>query len=114
MATCRHLLSEIVEGSTPISTPEDIVPACSLAFVRSRGCTPGTFAKELAPAVFDEVKTLLSQIDPDNRTEEAKVAATRLAQIVRREAMEERNLLALVRAEDTDVAASLMPLLARR
>lgn len=111
---CRHLLCEIIDGTVTVTTPDDTVPSCSLAFVRSRGCTPGTFAKDLAPGVFEELKTLVGQIDPDARTDATTAAAARLAQIVRRESMEERNVLALVRAEDPDLGRTLNRLLARR
>lgn len=87
MATCRHLLCELVEGSAAISTPDDVVPTCSLEIQRARGCRPGQFAKDIAPALFEEVRTLLGAIDIDDRTEATKTSAARLAQIVRLEAL---------------------------
>jgi hypothetical protein len=112
--TCRHLLCEIADGTVTVKVPDDVVPDCSLAFQRSRGCTPGTFAKDVAPAILEEVRTLLGAIDPDARTDEGKAAAVRLAQIVRREAMEERNLQAQVRDDDAELGKQLARLLARR
>ncbi|MFN0249079.1 MAG: hypothetical protein ACKV2T_19500 [Kofleriaceae bacterium] len=108
--TCRHLLCEIVDGTVTVKLPDDVVPDCSLAIQRSRG----TFAKTVAPEVIEEVRALLGAIDPDARTDEGKTAATRLAEIVRREAMEERNLHAQVRDDDAELGKQLARLLARR
>jgi hypothetical protein len=97
--SCRHALCELIGG------------ACSLATHRSRGCTPGRFEKSIAPEVFDEVRTLLAAIGA--ATADSRTAAIRLAQIVRREAMDEHNLLAHARDEDPELAEKLAPLLAR-
>lgn len=97
--SCGHLLCELIDNCT-----------CSIAIHRSRGCRPGVFAKSVAPEVFEEVRTLLAAIDPDARTEQTRLAATRLAQIIRREAMDERNLLAHAREDEPELAAALAPL----
>jgi hypothetical protein len=60
--------------------------------------------------VFDEVRALLAAID---RTEPGRAAALRLAQIIRAEALEERNLLAHARVDEPGLAELLAPLVAR-
>src|SRR5262245_55895036 len=98
--SCRHPLCEVIGG------------ACSLATNRSRGCTPGIAAKTVAPEVFDEVGALVAIIDPlfsspdpAVRDERVRAAAARLAQIIRREALDNRNLVALARDEEPELAA---------
>ena len=59
--------------------------------------------------MFDEVRTLLTAIAMGDRD-----AAIRLAAIVRREAREDRNLLAHARDEEPELAARLAELLVRR
>ena len=98
MSSCRHLICErIGEG------------ACSIASGRTRGCTPALAAKTIDPSVLDEVRALLPAIATGDRD-----AAIRLAAIVRREAREDRNLLAQVRDDEPELAAPLAELLARR
>jgi hypothetical protein len=92
---CQHLLCEIIGG------------ACSLATQRTRGCRPNLTAKEIAPEVVDEVRALLAVIDPDARTDVVRTAAVRLAAIVRREALEDRNLVVLVSADEPELAPAL-------
>ncbi|HWO21101.1 MAG TPA: hypothetical protein VNO30_20175 [Kofleriaceae bacterium] len=99
---CRHLLCELAGGT------------CSLATNRSRGCRPGLASKLVAPAVFDEVRGLLAVIDPQVRDDRVRAAAVRLAQIIRREALDDRNLVALARDEEPDLAAALAELCVRR
>jgi hypothetical protein len=99
---CRHLLCELIGGS------------CSLVTNRSRGCRPGLAPKDVAPAVFDEVRRLLAVIDPRVRDERVRSAAARLAQLVRREALDDRNLVALARDEEPDLAEALAELCVRR
>ena len=99
---CRHLLCELIGDS------------CSLATNRSRGCRPGLASKDVSPAVFDEVRRLLAVIDPRVRDERARSAAARLAQLVRREALDDRNLVALARDEEPDLAEALAELCVRR
>jgi hypothetical protein len=99
---CEHLLCELIGGS------------CSLATGRSRGCRPGLASRTVAPEVFDEVRTLLAVIDPQIRDDRVRAAAVRLAEIFRREAREDRNLLALVRTDDPDLAPALAQLCVRR
>lgn len=94
--SCRHRLCEIIGG------------ACSLAIHRSRGCRPGLWAKEVAPAVFDEVRALLAAIDGGDAQ-----AAVRLAQIARGEAREDRHLLAHARSDEPELAEPLARLLSR-
>lgn len=94
--TCRHAICELIGGDT-----------CSIAAGRSRGCTPG-LASPFDPAVFDEVRALLPLIAAGDRD-----AANRLAAIVRREAREDRNLLARARDDEPELAAQLAELLVR-
>jgi hypothetical protein len=98
MSSCRHPLCELIG--------ED---ACSIASGRTRGCTPGLAAKTVGPPVFDEVRALLAQIATGDRD-----AAIRLAAIVRREAREDRNLLARARDDEPELAAPLAALVVRR
>jgi hypothetical protein len=93
---CRHLLCERIGGP------------CSLATNRSRGCRPGLASKEIAPEIFDEVRALVARLDRD------PPAAVRLAQLIRREALDNRNLVALARDEDPELAAVLAALCVRR
>jgi hypothetical protein len=99
---CRHLLCELIGDS------------CSLATNRSRGCRPGLASKDVAPAVFDEVRRLLAVIDPRVRDERVRSAAARLAQLIRREALDDRNLVVLARDEEPDLAEALAKLCVRR
>ena len=98
MVSCRHPLCELIGDGT-----------CSIASGRSRGCTPGLAAKTTDPAVFDEIRSLLSAISSADRD-----AAIRLAAIVRREARDDRNLLANARDDEPELAARLAALLVRR
>jgi len=98
MSSCRHPLCELVGGA-----------ACSITAGRSRGCTPGIAAATIDPAVFDEVRALLAAIATGDRD-----AAIRLAAIVRREARDDRNLLAHARDDAPELAARLAELLLRR
>ncbi|MBV8758560.1 MAG: hypothetical protein JO257_14840 [Deltaproteobacteria bacterium] len=93
---CGHPLCELIGGE------------CSLATRRSRGCTPGFASKSVAPDVFDEVRALLPRIDAGDRE-----AATRLAAIVRREALEDRLLVVIARDEEPDLAPALARLCTR-
>ena len=98
MSGCRHPICELIgDGS------------CSIASGRSRGCTPGLAPKTIDPAVFDEVRALVAKIATGDRD-----AALRLAAIVRREARDDRNLLAQARDDEPEVAQQLAELLARR
>lgn len=101
-STCGHLLCGLIGG------------ACSLATGRSRGCRPGVFAREIAPEVFDEVRALLAVIDPDVRSEQVHAAAVRLAAIVRREAREDRHLIARARSDEPELVPALERLCLRR
>jgi hypothetical protein len=101
-ADCGHLLCELIDGS------------CSLASGRSRGCTPGLAPKNVAPEVFDEVRALLAVIDPEVRDDRSRAAAVRLAEIIRREARDDRNLLALARTDEPELAPALAALCVRR
>ncbi len=98
---CTHRLCELIGGD------------CSIAIDRSRGCRPGSWTKTVAPALFDEVRALLAAIDPSARTESGRAAAMRLAQIIRAEALEERNLLAHARDDEPELAELLAPLVVR-
>ena len=101
-ATCGHLLCELIGGS------------CSLATGRSRGCRPGLAPRTVAPEVFDEVRALLAVIDPDARDERTRAAAIRLAEIIRREARDDRLLLVHARADEPDLVPALERLCVRR
>lgn len=84
---------------------------CSLAIHRSRGCRPNLTARDVEPAVFTEVRTLLATLatpSPD-----ARAAATRLAAIIRREALDDRHLLAHARNDEPDLVPALEHLTAR-
>lgn len=98
MSSCRHPICELIADGS-----------CSIASGRSRGCTPGLAAKTIDPAVFDEVRELLAKIATGDRG-----AAIRLAAIVRREARDDRNLLAQARDDEPELAQQLAELLARR
>jgi hypothetical protein len=105
MATpeCGHLLCELIgDGS------------CSLATNRSRGCRPGLAPKGIALDVFEEVRALLAAIDPDVRNDRVHAAAVRLAAIIRREAREDRHVLAQVRIDEPELAPALARLCQRR
>lgn len=99
---CRHLLCELIGGS------------CSLATGRSRGCRPSLAARTIAPGVFDEVRELLAIIDPDVRDDRVHAAAVRLAEIVRREARDDRHLLAHARSDEPELVPALEKLCLRR
>jgi hypothetical protein len=94
---CGHPLCALIGG------------ACSVAVARSRGCRPNLTAREVAPAVVDEVRRLVAAIGRDGD----RAAAVRLAQILRREALDDRNLVAIARADDLDFAAALADLVRR-
>ena len=99
---CGHLLCEIIGGP------------CSLATGRSRGCTPGLTSKTVTSQVFDEVRALLAAIDPDRPDEYVRSAAVRLAELIRREAREDRLLLVHARADEPDLVPALERLCVRR
>lgn len=99
---CGHVLCELIDSS------------CSIATGRSRGCTPGISSREIAPELLDEVRDLLSVIDPVAGGEESRTAAVRLAEIIRREAREDRHLLAHLRIEEPELAPALERLCTRR
>ena len=98
MSSCRHPICELIG--------ED---ACSIASGRTRGCTPGLAARTIDPPVFDEVRALVAAIATGDRD-----AAIRLAAIVRREAREDRNVLAQARDDDSELGRQLAELLVRR
>jgi hypothetical protein len=95
---CTHRLCELIGGE------------CSIAVSRSRGCHASGWAKTVSAEVFDEVRALLGVVGGDG----GRDAAVRLAQLVRAEALEERNLLAHARADEPELADLLAPLLVRR
>jgi hypothetical protein len=99
---CEHLLCELIGGS------------CSLATGRSRGCRPNLTASSVAPEIFDEVRSLLAEIDPAVRDERSRTAAIRLAALMRAEAREGRHLVALAHSDEPDLAAGLARLCMRR
>jgi hypothetical protein len=101
VAACGHALCELIDGT------------CSIAIHRSRGCRPNVSSRSVAPEVFEEVGALLAVIDPAVRDERVRTAAIRLAAIVRREALDDRQLLAHVRVEEPELAPALERLLRR-
>lgn len=96
MAACEHPLCELIGGT------------CSLATRRSRGCRPNVTSRELAPAILDEVRALVAKVEARDVE-----AAVRLAAIVRREALDDRNLIALIDDEDAALGARLARLCRR-
>jgi hypothetical protein len=105
MPPCGHPLCELIGG------------ACSLDSGRSRGCRAGIAERSVAPEVFDEVRALLAVIEPDagaRRDERARTAAVRLAEIIRREAREDRQLLVHARSDEPELAPALARLCLRR
>ena len=99
---CGHLLCELIGAS------------CSLAIGRSRGCRPNLASKAVTPTIFDEVRELLSEIDPDVHDERSRAAAIRLASIMRAEAREGRHLVGLARIDEPELAPALERLCGRR
>ena len=97
MTDCGHPLCELIDEG------------CSIATGRSRGCTPGIHAKEMAPELFDEVRVLLAAVERDR----SRSAAVRLAEIIRREAREDRHLLAQLRIDEPELAPALERLVLR-
>ena len=95
MTSCGHPLCELIGG------------ACSLAIVRSHTCRPNVNEREVAPELLDKVRALLARI-PDRE------AAVELARIVRREALDDRNLVAIARGEELEFADQLAALCTRR
>ena len=93
---------------------ELIARPCSLATGRSRGCRPNLGSRQTAPELVDEVRGLLAVIDPDARDDRVRTAAIRLAEILRREALADRPLLAYARIEEPELAPALARLCVRR
>jgi hypothetical protein len=100
-ASCGHLLCELIGGS------------CSIATGRSRGCTPGLASKSVAPEIFEEVRALLAVLEAGDRDERSRVAAVRLAELIRREARDDRHLLGHARMDEPDLAPALERLTVR-
>jgi len=84
---------------------------CSLAIRRSRGCRPNLTAREVDPAVFAEVRALLATLTTP--VGDVQSAATRLAAIIRREALDDRHLLAHARSDEPDLVPALEHLTSR-
>lgn len=103
---CGHLLCELIGGS------------CSLDAGRSRGCTPQLSPRTVAPETFDEVRRLLATIGTPvpmtSADEQVRAAAVRLAQIIRREARDDRHLVTIARDDEPDLAPLLAELCTRR
>jgi hypothetical protein len=93
MSRCGHPLCALVGEE------------CSLATGVSRGCRTGPrVGRPFEPELVEEIGALLAQLAPPlpgdaEETERRRAAATRLAFLFRREARNDRNLLALA-AED--------------
>jgi hypothetical protein len=99
-SSCQHPLCDLIGGP------------CSLASGRSRGCTAAITSKTVAPEVFEEVRALLAVIEVHD--ERARAAAVRLAEIIRREAREDRNLITHARTDEPELAPALASLCLRR
>jgi hypothetical protein len=97
LPSCRHPLCDLIGDA-----------GCSITSGRSRGCTAVLAEKRVDPAVFDEVRVLLPAIASGDRD-----AANQLAAIVRREARDDRHLLAQARDDEPDLARELAKLLVR-
>jgi hypothetical protein len=95
--SCGHPLCDLIGG------------ACSLTVSRSRGCRPNLTSRDVAAEVIDQVRTLVAKIASDDRA-----AAVELARIFRREALDERNLVAIARRDELDFADALAALCVRR
>lgn len=98
---CAHPLCELIGG------------ACSLATRRSRGCRPNLGAREVGAEVLAEVRALVAAFDPAARTEAARAAAARLAALVRREALADRDLIAQLGDDEPALAVALARLCRR-
>ena len=102
-AHCGHVLCELT-----------CEPTCSLATGRTRGCTPALTERSIAPALIDEARALLAIIDVAAPGDGVRSAAIRLAQIIRREAREDRYLLAHLRTDEPELAPALERLVIRQ
>jgi hypothetical protein len=123
---CGHLLCELIDRSADRSAGRSADHAagrsadhaagrsCRLATGRSRGCRPNLGSKIVAPEIVEEVRALLAVIDPEARDERVHAAAVRLAEIMRREARDDRPLLAYARIEEPELAPALARLCLRR
>lgn len=105
---CGHLLCELIDES------------CSLATGRSRGCSPGIASSVIAPELIEEVRGLLAVLAPDapdapeKGDARVRAAAVRLAEIIRREARQDRHVLAHVRTDEPELVDALERLVIRR
>jgi hypothetical protein len=95
--SCAHRLCDLIGGT------------CSLTVSRSRGCRPNLVSRDVAPDVIDQVRVLVTKVQSGDRP-----SAVELARIVRREALDERNLVAIARRDDLDFADALAALCVRR
>ena len=102
MNACGHRLCEMIDTS------------CSIATNRSRGCRPNLVEKTANPVLLDEVRSLVATIDPAVHDDGMRAMAIRLAEIVRREALDERPLLAYARIDEPELVPALERLLVRR
>jgi hypothetical protein len=91
MTRCGHPLCQLVDDG------------CSLATGLSRGCRSGPYQVEPFEAeLVAEVSALLEQLGPTADGEARRAAATRLAFLFRREARNDRNLLALATEDELE------------
>jgi hypothetical protein len=95
--SCGHPLCELIGG------------ACSLAVSRSRGCRPNITSRDVTTEVIDEVRKLVASTTSGDRA-----ADVELARIFRREALDERNLVAIARRDELEFADALAALCVRR
>lgn len=98
---CGHRLCELIGSS------------CSLASHRSRGCRSSRAPRIVAPEVLEEARGLLAVIVSGACAEEVRGAAVRLAEIVRREAHDDRSLIAQAHDEDPELGTALAKLCRR-
>ncbi|MFT3695642.1 MAG: hypothetical protein QM831_21070 [Kofleriaceae bacterium] len=88
MSSCGHPLCALIGGE-----------ACSIAVTRSRGCRPNVIEREVD---FDGIRAAI-----------AGAEWVRLAQLIRREMMDGRNVVALARAEELEFTDELVRLTRR-
>ena len=64
--------------------------------------------------MIDEARALVASIDPASLDDAGRTAAARLAQLIRREALDDRNLLVIASSDELDFAPALVRLCERR
>ena len=67
----------------------------------------------MEPEIYEEVRALLAKIDRNDPSEAVRTSAIRLAEIIRREARDDRNLVTHAREDEPDLAPALAALCLR-